>query len=1015
VNGGSLILKRLDTAGVYTVLVSGDTFRSSLTFAYTIDVQCVSQCGTTGPPTIATGSPLPDGAAGTPCSATLQALDGKTPYSRSVTAGALPAGLSLNSSTGVLGGTPTGTGSFTFTVQVADSTGAKTTKEFTIVVKGVALALIPSSLAFGWQAGDSRPGDQTVSVSSTGGAWLFVSPCGGTTPATLTVSVNASGLATGAYSATVAVTAPGASNSPQTVAVTLSVTAAPPPSAVALVILQSGLAFDCQIDSAPPPRDVVITTTGGALAYRVATTMSQPPGGRWLSVSQLSGTAPGILKVSVDPSVLDPGSYAGEITISAQGGSSTKLPVRLAVTDPVPSRLEVDAQYLAFSYAQTGAAEARQLTVSNPSYSLPRFQVETADTAAPWLKVSADRGAAGASKPFTLAITADPRGLAAGTYTNTPRLVSTLTGERVEAPVTTTISRNARRLQLSQTGLTFSVVAISGANDLPQDVGVLNTGQGAMPWAAEARLAAGQPRWLAVTPSSGVSNPGAEIPMFRVSVDAGGLKPGLYQGEVIVAAEGADNSPHPVAVTLRVLAPGSDPGPSLIPSGLIFTGVAGATNPAEQSSLVLNRGGREVTAASGVFTTGGGNWLGYSPASLRFAGLSVTRAIVTVRVNTAGMAAGTYEGRIALGFPSGVNRVLNVLLAPAERGAGSGARFASAAGGYSPRRYVPLFTSLEDQFAVSAGAPATAQMLIVDDCGTPITAASVGATFTNRDRSLTRLPLRDGRWSGTWLPANRSSSAVTINLTAADVEQRVDNGVAPLAGFIRDATEGPVLSRGKPVVNAASQRAGGVVAPGSLIAINGERLAARREEAAGPPLPSSLGGVTATLRGRELPLRLVSESQIEAVVPFALETNASHQLVVRRDGFVSLPVAVAVAQPGIFTPDAAGRGQIYVLPESGKPVLATPSKPATAGSRIVILATGLGAVTAEDSPARVALPVAVTIGGAAAEVLGADVQPERPGVYLVTAIVPPGLAAGDQPVVVRVASQSSPPATLAVR
>ena len=377
------------------------------------------------------------------------------------------------------------------------------------------------------------------------------------------------------------------------------------------------------------------------------------------------------------------------------------------------------------------------------------------------------------------------------------------------------------------------------------------------------------------------------------------------------------------------------------------------------------------------------------------------------------MAAGTYEGRIALGFPSGVNRVLNVLLAPAERGAGSGARFASAAGGYSPRRYVPLFTSLEDQFAVSAGAPATAQMLIVDDCGTPITAASVGATFTNRDRSLTLLPLRDGRWSATWLPANRSSSAVTINVTAADVEQRVDSGVVPLAGFIRDATEGPVLSRGKPVVNAASQRAGGVVAPGSLIAINGERLAARREEAAGPPLPSSLGGVTATLGGRELPLRLVSESQIEAVVPFALETNASHQLVVRRDGFVSLPVAEA--QPGIFTPDAAGRGQIYVLPESGKPVLATPSKPATAGSRIVILATGLGSVTADDVPARVALPVAVSIGGAAAEVLGADVQPERLGVYLVTAIVPPGLAAGDQPVVVRVASQSSPPATLAVR
>jgi hypothetical protein len=68
-----------------------------------------------------TTASLPSGVFGTAYSAMLTATGGVYPYTWSITAGSLPAGLSLNGSTGAITGTPTGGGASIFTVQVADS------------------------------------------------------------------------------------------------------------------------------------------------------------------------------------------------------------------------------------------------------------------------------------------------------------------------------------------------------------------------------------------------------------------------------------------------------------------------------------------------------------------------------------------------------------------------------------------------------------------------------------------------------------------------------------------------------------------------------------------------------------------------------------------------------------------------------------------------------------------------------------------------------------------------------
>jgi hypothetical protein len=64
---------------------------------------------------------LPNATLGVPYSQTLTAQGGIAPYTYAVTSGSLPTGLTLNSTTGVVSGTPTAVGAYSFTVTATDS------------------------------------------------------------------------------------------------------------------------------------------------------------------------------------------------------------------------------------------------------------------------------------------------------------------------------------------------------------------------------------------------------------------------------------------------------------------------------------------------------------------------------------------------------------------------------------------------------------------------------------------------------------------------------------------------------------------------------------------------------------------------------------------------------------------------------------------------------------------------------------------------------------------------------
>jgi hypothetical protein len=173
--------------------------------------------------TITTNSPLPNATVGVSYSQTFAVTGGSSPYTWSST-GILAPGLSL-SAAGVLSGTATQGGSFSFTVRAADAQGQSTSKAFTLTVN-TALTITTASPLPNATAGSAY--SQTLAV--TGGISPYTwSISSGTPPpglafsaagvlsgtptqggaSTFTVRVDASGsFATKVFSLTVTVPAP---------------------------------------------------------------------------------------------------------------------------------------------------------------------------------------------------------------------------------------------------------------------------------------------------------------------------------------------------------------------------------------------------------------------------------------------------------------------------------------------------------------------------------------------------------------------------------------------------------------------------------------------------------------------------------------------------------------------------------------------------------------------------------------------------------------------------------------
>ncbi|PYR43178.1 MAG: hypothetical protein DMF93_03840, partial [Acidobacteria bacterium] len=110
----------------------------------------VALAGVGACPVITVSGTLPNGLTGVPYSGSVAASGSDGPFVFTVSSGAVPAGLSLREA-GVLAGTPTAAGAFTFTVQATAANGCTGTGSFTVTITPppIVLTAAPATVDFG--------------------------------------------------------------------------------------------------------------------------------------------------------------------------------------------------------------------------------------------------------------------------------------------------------------------------------------------------------------------------------------------------------------------------------------------------------------------------------------------------------------------------------------------------------------------------------------------------------------------------------------------------------------------------------------------------------------------------------------------------------------------------------------------------------------------------------------------------------------------------------------------------
>jgi uncharacterized protein (TIGR03437 family) len=110
-------------------------------------------------------------------------------------------------------------------------------------------------------------------------------------------------------------------------------------------------------------------------------------------------------------------------------------------------------------------------------------------------------------------------------------------------------------------------------------------------------------------------------------------------------------------------------------------------------------------------------------------------------------------------------------------------------------------------------------------------------------------------------------------------------------------------------ISAASFSPTAPVAPESIVAAFGQRLATRTEVAATQPLPTQLAGTTVRVNGSLASLFFVSAGQVNFVIPPGASSGAASVTIASGDGSVSQgTVQIAAASPGVFTSNSDGQG-----------------------------------------------------------------------------------------------------------
>ena len=274
--------------------------QSAITFVVLVLSLAVALSGcvglTAGPsqpnpnPLTITTSSVHDGQLQQSYQATILVSGGSALYSWSIVAGSLPTGLTLNSATGQITGTPNQSGTFPFTAQVKDSLNATATTNLSIAISPSALAVMTTSLPNG-VVGVAYP---ATNLTASGGtppyAWS-VTTAATSFPPGLTLSSTGQITGTPTAAATYNFTVQVKDSQNATATANLSILVNPGPTLLTITTTSSQLPTGT-VSTAYPATN--LTASGGTPPYAWSVTTAAttfPPGLILSGAGQITGTA----------------------------------------------------------------------------------------------------------------------------------------------------------------------------------------------------------------------------------------------------------------------------------------------------------------------------------------------------------------------------------------------------------------------------------------------------------------------------------------------------------------------------------------------------------------------------------------------------------------------------------------------------------------------------------------------------------------------------------------------------
>ena len=270
----------------------------------------------------------------------------------------------------------------------------------------------PTALKFQTEQGGATPASQSLVITHSGynsldfevlssDSWLTVSPSGGTTPDTVSVSVNASGLSYGTYFGALTLIDVTSNDSSVVVSVRFDVTA--PVMAIADdTVHMTAFAGADDIQSA---RVDIRNEGSGSFTWQASA------GAEWITLPNPSGSSNSFLTITAGAQTLAAGVYLAPVQITADAiGSPDTVWVRLEAVDNLPYLdVEPDSIHIHTSRPDTVVATA---VVHNAGAGALNW---TAETSAPWILLTPGGGQADDS----MLVSIDTSGLAVGSHTAT--------------------------------------------------------------------------------------------------------------------------------------------------------------------------------------------------------------------------------------------------------------------------------------------------------------------------------------------------------------------------------------------------------------------------------------------------------------------------------------------------------------------------------------------------------------------------------------------------------------------